>query len=206
MDKKFKAELATAVMKKRLEEKVGLVAAAEQVGIAYETFKSIETQATKNPARQVIEKVCQWVGMEVPPKPEPKLKIKRRKYKRTGELSHNERIRVAQLIAAKRSKLNLKPAEAAEQIGITRTTLNGVERAVTSPSLPVLKKICGWLEIPMPGSENGPAVKKPRIDIRVKKASATRFSPDGTAFGLTTRLDRLEQAVLTVQEFLFGKG
>jgi transcriptional regulator with XRE-family HTH domain len=52
-------------------------------------------------------------------------------------------------IRAERLRLNMKITEIAELTGLTASTISQVERALISPSISTLKKICDAMQIPI---------------------------------------------------------
>ncbi|MDR1901830.1 MAG: helix-turn-helix domain-containing protein, partial [Treponema sp.] len=52
-------------------------------------------------------------------------------------------------IRAQRIKHNLKITELADQTGLTSSTISQVERALISPSIATLKKLCDAINIPI---------------------------------------------------------
>jgi transcriptional regulator with XRE-family HTH domain len=88
-------------------------------------------------------------------------------------------------IRAQRLKRNMKIAEIANRTGLTASTISQVERALISPSIATLKKICDVLQIPVgilfedSGDAEAPALPKPppEAPLPPQREPADAFSP-----------------------------
>lgn len=81
MDKKERVALATAVMKKRLDQKLQIPEAAEQMGVSHQTVRDIEN-VNRNSTEPIRKKVYQWLGTEPPPAVPRKYNGKRKPHAR----------------------------------------------------------------------------------------------------------------------------